>query len=166
MAPLKPALIGLTTILLALISLGFALSVFPDLPPDGRHRLWGWFGVAFFSIGAYATFSHAFGKNRPRLILSPDGFHFNTVSERVIPWPAVSGIHTWRQRKGVLIIVRVTEDVWETAGMSQDTLGARVANKMQGVDGVAISPAGMKAGYQELMRAFQAYTQAHGGSIG
>lgn len=163
MSPLRPVLIGLTAVLLAGVSLGFALSLFPDLPEGGRHVLLGWFGVIFFTIGACAVFSHAFGKDQPRLVLTPEGFHFNTVSQFPIPWRAVKGIFNWRQKRGRIIVVRVTDETWETVGMTTDALGARAANKLAGIDGVAISPSGMRVSFHELIRTFQAYAEAHGG---
>lgn len=160
---MKPFLIGLTAVLLACTCFAMAWPFFPDVEPGSRQQFYGWLGVVFFTVGACAVFQHSFGRNRPKLVLSPQGFHFNTVSAEMIPWTAVTGIQNWRQRRGQIIVVKVTEETWKTAGMTRETLGARAANKLQGVDGVAVSPAGLKISFHELIRTFQAYAQAHGG---
>lgn len=160
LSPLRTIFVGMTALLLAVICLALALGAFPDL--TARQQFYGWFGAAFFLLGAYAVFSRGFGKDRPTLTLSPEGFHFTSLSARMIPWSKVETVHRWAHGKTPLVIVRVDEDVWSEAGMTEDAVKARISNKMRGVDGVAIAATGLPIRFADLLAAFQAYARAGG----
>lgn len=161
LSPLRTIFVCLTSALLALICLGAALGAFPDLTV--RQQIYGWFGVAFFTLGAYAVFRQGFGTDRPTLTLAPEGFHFTTLSAHMIPWSKVQTIHKWAHGKTPLVIVKVDEDVWSEAGMTEEAVKARISNKMRGIDGVAIAATGLPIKFADLLHAFQAYTKAHSG---
>lgn len=161
LSPLRTIFVGVTSLLLAITCLGIALGILPDLTT--RQQFYGWLGAAFFLLGAYAVFSQGLGKDRPTLTLSPDGFHFTSVSARMVPWAAVMAVQKWAHGKTPLVIVQVDEDVWSEAGMTEDAVKARITNKMRGVDGIAIAATGLPIKFADLLAAFQAYAKAHGG---
>lgn len=135
-----------------------ALGAFPDVEP--RQQFYGWLGAAFFLLGAYAVFSQGFGKDRPTLTLTPEGFHFTSLSARMIPWSKVETVHRWAHGKTPLVIVKVDEDVWSEAGMTEDAVKARIGNKVRGVDGVAIAATGLPIKFADLLATFEAYSNA------
>lgn len=160
LSPMRSIMVGLTALLLVCVCVGVATGAFPDVRP--RQQLYGWFGAVFFLVGAYAVFSRGLGKDRPTLTLSPHGFHFTAVSSETIPWTAVESIYKRAHGKTPLIIVKVPEEIWQTAGMTEQAVAARMTNKLRGIDGVAIASTGLPIKFGDLLAQFQAYAKAHG----
>lgn len=162
-SPMRMLLLGLGGIVMSAVSFAVAWPLFSNVQPGSFHQFVGWFGTVFFAACTVLIFSRAFGKNRPTLILSPQGFRFNSVSADLVPWRSVMSVSERSFQGQRMIVVGVTEDVWNSPGLTRIASWTRSANQNLGVDGLAIPATGMPVKFDELMRTFLAYAEAHAG---
>lgn len=160
-SPMRMLLLGLGGIVMTAGSFAVAWPLFSNVQPGSFHQFVGWFGTVFFAACTVLIFSRAFGKNRPTLMMSPQGFRFNSVSADLVPWRSVTSVSEWSHQRQRMIIVGVTEDVWNSQGITRIASWTRSANRGLGADGLAIPASGMPIKFEELMWTFLAYAEAY-----
>lgn len=156
-SPNKMLFLAFGAIAMAGLSFATAWPLMPDVVPGSLAQTMGWVGTVFFLFCAIFLVSRAFGKSRPSLVLSPQGFHYNGVSSEMIPWHAVTGVQALSYKRTRMIIVGVTEDIWRSPGLNRITRWSRNANRSLRIDGLPIPATGMPYSFDELMAIFLTY---------
>lgn len=160
-SPTRARMIAFSLFFSAAVSVAFAWPLFAGIQP---HPL-GWVGAAFFAAGGVYSYVRAVGQHRPELTLSPKGFRFRPVSLDFIPWTAVTGVRQWNNRRSNVLIVEVTEDIWQNANLTRTTRWARPAYKANGLDGLAIPDTGMPVPFNALAQGVMDYALANGAKL-
>lgn len=118
------------------------------------------FGI-YFLIGVWRSFP----SNRPKLILSPEGFLDTRIGPTFIPWTSVEKVSIWRRGFGGLLFIKVRESEWEKLPRMSMLRWTRPINYSLGADGLWIGEMELGIRLGTLFELFRGYAEAHGGKI-
>lgn len=129
--------------------------------PNALERAVMWIGVVFFGGGGAFVSVQGLGILRPVISLSPEGFTATWVASETVPWSTVQGVRTWTSMGNTMIVVKVTDEVWRSPGISMTARVTRVANRWLGIDGLAIPVMGMPISARDMLKLFRTYAREH-----
>jgi hypothetical protein len=146
---------------LAMMFLGTALAL--DWVVGGHdsvRRMVGYAGVALFGL-VTAKFVWALLKVRaPVLSVSRYGIRDLRIANEFILWESVTDVSACRVGRQSFVVLKLTPAV-ERRLFCVDTAQALLtANRALGIDGVAISPAGLAMDFEDLLKTCSAYFAA------
>ncbi len=154
---------------LGLLMTGCAIfvAVFPGIAIFGR-LVGGYIGIVFFGLCTCVAVWRLLKSPRPVITISPEGICDRRVAAALIPWSAVTRISTWSYNgRNRCLVLALKPGVEARLGLRRMVRWTRGANRALGLDGLGISPAGLKVDYDTLLRLCQDYArQARGDEVG
>jgi len=144
------------------------VSFFPE-PISFRKLVGGYFGTVFFGLATCVWVWRLLNSPRPVITISPEGIRDTRVTSAPIPWSAVTRISTWPSRgpgwsRYIVFAIKPSVD----AGLSLTPIARwnRAVNGALGADGLCITAAGLKIGFNTLLQICQDYArQARDGQV-
>ena len=165
------ALLGL---LLTALSLAAAWWLSPNIASGSFVEFAGLVIIIFLTVFTGIFFWRLMASKKLRLVLSPRGFHYNTISRAPIPWTAVEGFSSWRFSGGSggmklpgfpanyiqseALVVKLSDAAW----LSIYRPKLRETMKMLGADGLIVSSPELPIAFDELKSLFEEYKAAYG----
>ncbi|MDO5641363.1 MAG: STM3941 family protein [Paracoccus sp. (in: a-proteobacteria)] len=153
--PVSPAQI-LTLSLLGLLMAGLSgVAAFGWLGsgPAGLLILIGWIGLIFFGATTIAWARRGLLARNMALTMDRNGLHDPRVAARPIPWLAIEDAYTWSMSGQNVLVLQVPAETEAAIGLTWIARMTRKPNKRLGADGLAITAAGLRMGYPELVDA-------------
>lgn len=153
---------------LPLIGLGAAMTLLSagiafELIVEGigpLHRAAGWFGLAFFAL-VTAKFVRALLKTRgPVLFVSRYGIRDLRIANEFILWDSVTAVSAGEANGRRLVVLKITPALEQRVFCSGAAQAILAANRARGVDGIAISPAGLSVDFDTLLQACSSHFAA------
>ena len=159
-SPMK--LIGLT--LLGVLMTSACVAIVAGYIPGVDSDNWRYWvvavGVPFFGFCTAMGAWRALNASGPVVTLSPAGLLDTRVSAAPIPWQAIRGISTWAHKGQKVMVLDVAPEVEATLPLTRIARWSRGANKSLGADGLCVTAAGLKVGYDELLMKTAVYAEA------
>ena len=121
------------------------------------HKIWGYFGTAFFGLCTVVSLWRLLISSRPVITISPEGLHDTRVASAPIPWSAVTGISTWESFGVRAMVFAVKPTVEDGLGLTTVARWTRGVNRAIGADGLCISASGLKIDYDTLLQTCMDY---------
>jgi hypothetical protein len=168
--------VGLVVLGLALTALSAvaAWQLYPNIAPGSFIEFAGWVIIVFLIVFTGIFLWRLMASKKLRLVLSPHGFHYSTISAAPIPWTAVEGFSSWRFGGGSggmklpgftanyiqseALVVKLSDAAW----LSIYRPKLRETMKMLGADGLIVSSPELPIAFDELRLLFEEYKAAYG----
>ncbi len=128
--------------------------------PGSFAQLAIWIGVPFFGLCTLIGLRRLFTAEHVVLMLSPEGIRDTRVAAEVIPWAAVRGLGTWAMQGQKVLVLDVDPEAEKRLTLTRMARWTRGANAKLGADGLCIAATGLEIGYDALLDAATAYTEA------
>ncbi len=128
--------------------------------PGSFAQLAVWIGVPFFGLCTGIAFWRLATADQAVLTLSPEGIRDTRVAAEIIPWKAVRGLGTWAMQGQKILVLDVDPEVEKRLSLTRMARWTRGANAKLGADGLCITASGLQIGYDALLEAATAYTEA------
>jgi len=127
---------------------------------DSLRRMVGYAGVAFFGLVTAKFVSALLNGRAPVLSVSQYGIRDLRIVNEFILWESVADVSACRLGRQSFVVLKLTLAV-ERRLFCVDTAQALLtANRALGIDGVAISPAGLAMDFDNLLKTCSAYFNA------
>lgn len=117
--------------------------------------------MAIFALAGGFYLTNGLVRTPPTLLLSPSGFHYTLASSKMIPWSAVSHVREFSSRGTSVVIIEVTREAWQSAGMTYLARFTRPNFGLGTTCGVWIAPIAVSTKFDELRDAVFEYSNAH-----
>jgi len=115
----------------------------------------GCFGSLFFGMAAGVGIWRLLTAREPVVAITPEGIRDTRIAEEFIPWrsvQAVESVEMERQKFTVLKVEPAVAAKLSLTGIARWSLGS---NRLLGVDGLVINPAGLKISHDSLFMMIQ-----------
>jgi hypothetical protein len=147
-------LFGLAALGIIMTGLSAAIA-FGMIPPgDGSFvQFLGGFGVLFFGTGLVIALYRLATSSGTLITLSPEGLHDVRVSQRPVPWDAISDVSVWSAHGQDIIVVAMPPEIEQRIGLTRMARWSRGANAKLGADGLCIASTGLNMKHVELLAA-------------
>lgn len=127
---------------------------------DSLRRMVGYAGIAFFGL-VTAKFVWALLKGRaPVLSVSRYGIRDLRIANEFILWESVADVSACRVGRQSYVVLKLAPAVERRLFCVDTARTLLTANRAQGIDGVAISPAGLAMDFDSLLQTCSAYFAA------
>ena len=122
----------------------------------------GWFGFAFFGLGAILIFTQLFKMKDAVISMSPEGLFDRRISADTIPWAVVQSLGTFDVMGTEMLVVSVDPEFENNMNLSRSARMSRKANANLGADGLVVTTQGTKIKHKTLVSWAMAYADTHG----
>jgi hypothetical protein len=148
-------LVGLGVIM-TLLSAGIAFNWFGSGRIDGFYVMIGYVGTGFFGLATLKAIWTLMTAKGPVVFISRDGICDLRIVNELMPWDQIQDISSYEYRRQKFVVLKIS------AALENQIFGAKagkvrlLANRMLGVDGIAITASGLTVDGDALLKTCQA----------
>jgi hypothetical protein len=151
-------------VVMTLLSAGIAFNWFGSSRIDGFYVLIGYLGVVFFGLATLKAIWTLMTATGPVVFISRDGICDLRIVNELMPWDQIEGISSYEYRRQKFVVLKISGALENQIFATRAAKARLLANRMLGVDGIAITASGLTVDADALLKACQSrYSDARPG---
>jgi hypothetical protein len=148
-------LVGLG-VLMTLLSASIAFNWYADKGIDGFLVVIGYAGVAFFGFATLKLIWTLITAKGPVVFISRYGIRDQRIVRELMPWDQIEDISSHEYRRQKFVVLKISPALENRIFATKAEKARLLANRMLGVDGIAITASGLTIDADTLLKTCQA----------